>query len=152
LQHAAEQGLQSTQLHWLDSSGLMRNGGLVKKLTYLACFITLVAFTATASALGLRLEESTPIKYFTKQDWQQAKQVAKTALEQGKQDETFDWLNESTGHSGFYKVLRSVQIEGRPCRDLLIKHQAGKASASGDYRFCQMESGQWKTMGRAPSN
>ncbi|MEJ2619672.1 MAG: RT0821/Lpp0805 family surface protein [Candidatus Thiodiazotropha sp.] len=122
------------------------------KLIYLVCFITLVALTATSSALGLRLEESIPIKYFTKQDWQRAKQVAKTALKYGKQDETFDWLNESTGHSGIYKVLGSVEIEEKPCRDLLIKHQAGKANASGDYRFCQMESGQWKIMARVPSN
>ena len=125
---------------------------LVKKIKNLVAIIGLMAVTATASALGLRLEESTPIKYFTKEDWQQAKQVAKTALEQGKLDETFDWHNESTGHSGSYKVLRRLQIDGRSCRDLLIIHQAGQANASGDYRFCQMESGAWKAMGKAPSN
>jgi hypothetical protein len=123
----------------------------VNKLNNLVGIITLMAITTAASALGLRLEESTPIKYFTKEDWRQAKQVVKTALEQGKPDETFDWQNGSTGHSGLYKVLRSVKIEGRRCRDLLVKHQAGKASASGDYRFCRMQDGEWKTMGRVPS-
>lgn len=124
---------------------------LVRTIKNLVVIIILMALTATASALGLRLEESTPIKYFSKEDWSQAKQVVKTALEQGKPDETFDWHNESTGHSGSYTVLRSVEIDGRSCRDLLIKHKAGPANARGDYRFCQMQNGEWKTMGRAPS-
>ncbi len=124
----------------------------MKKIKNLVGIISLMGVTAAASALGLRLEESTPIKYFTEEDWRQAKQVAKTALEQGKPDETFDWRNESTGHGGSYKVLRRVEIDGRICRDLLIEHQAGEANASGDYRFCQMQGGAWKTMGRVPSN
>lgn len=127
-------------------------GVLVRKIKNLVVILSLMALTATASALGLRLEEFTPIKYFTKEDWSQAKQVAKTALEQGKLDETFNWHNESSGHSGSYTVLRRVEIDGRSCGDLLIKHKAGPANARGDYRFCQMLNGEWKTMGKAPSN
>ncbi|MEW8221567.1 MAG: hypothetical protein AB2729_04460, partial [Candidatus Thiodiazotropha taylori] len=63
----------------------------MRTIKNLVAILSLMALTATASALGLRLEEFTPIKYFTKEDWSQAKQVAKTALEQGKLDETFDW-------------------------------------------------------------
>ncbi|MEW8350079.1 MAG: RT0821/Lpp0805 family surface protein, partial [Candidatus Thiodiazotropha taylori] len=127
-------------------------GGLVRTIKNLVAILSLMALTATASALGLRLEEFTPVKYFTKEDWSQAKQVAKTALEQGKLDETFDWHNESTGHRGSYTVLRRVELDGRNCGDLLIKHKAGPASARGDYRFCQMPSGEWKAMGRTPSD
>jgi hypothetical protein len=112
--------------------------------------IAVIPITAGAVGLGLRLGESIPVKYFTETDWAKAKAVVKQALEEGEIGETFRWQNESTGHNGIYRVLKHLEIDGRNCRDLLIKHVAGGARAIGDYRFCLMESGEWKTTGRVP--
>jgi surface antigen len=106
--------------------------------------------TTSAVALGLRLSESMPVKYFTAEDWAQAKQTVAKALELGKLSETFTWYNQSTGHSGSYQVLKVMEEDGEPCRDLLVRHEAGQARGGGNYRFCRMDNGEWKTLGRVP--
>ncbi|MES9860451.1 MAG: RT0821/Lpp0805 family surface protein [Candidatus Thiodiazotropha sp. 4PDIVS1] len=114
--------------------------------------ILLFTFAASAVAVGFRMAEIMPAKYFTEEDWALAKQTVNNALEQGKSDETFSWKNDSTGHKGLYRVLNSLEVDERQCRDLLVLHEAGQAKAKGEYRFCKIESGEWKTIGKVPEN
>jgi surface antigen len=119
-------------------------------LNVMLLLMLLFATTTSVVALGLRLSESMPVKYFTAEDWAQAKQTVTKALELGKLSETFTWHNQSTGHNGSYRVLKILEEDGKPCRDLLVRHEAGQARGGGNYRFCRMADDEWKTLGRVP--
>ncbi|MES9986085.1 MAG: RT0821/Lpp0805 family surface protein [Candidatus Thiodiazotropha sp. 6PLUC1] len=112
--------------------------------------VLLFAFVTSAAAVGFRMAEIMPAKYFTEEDWALAKKTVNNALEKGKMDETFSWRNDSTGHRGLYRVLNSLEVDQKQCRDLLVLHEAGQAKANGKYRFCKVESGEWKTIGKTP--
>jgi hypothetical protein len=58
----------------------------------------LITVAQDSHALGLRLLDFMPAKYFTDKDWTLAKSSAGKALEQGKVDEVFTWLNETANH------------------------------------------------------
>jgi surface antigen len=107
--------------------------------------------TSVSHALGMRMLDFMPAKYFTEKDWDMAKTSAGKALGQGKEDEVFAWHNEANRHRGAYRVLNTLEVDGRTCRDLYIQHSAGGYRGSGSYRFCRLQDGEWKTTGRAPS-
>ncbi|MCU7922910.1 MAG: hypothetical protein KZQ88_09445 [Candidatus Thiodiazotropha sp. (ex Dulcina madagascariensis)] len=109
--------------------------------------LSLLMAATGVQALGLRLLEFSPVKYFTAEDWASAKATAAKALKQGKDGEKFAWKNPATGHKGAYTVLNTLQLEGQDCRDLRIKHFAGGVNGGGTYRFCQTADGKWQTQG-----
>ena len=124
----------------------------MKNKKFLLVLVPLLFVGTGAQAVGLRLLEFSPAKYFTAEDWEQAKQTAGKALKQGKVGETFSWQGDSSGHKGTYTVLNIQEEEGRSCRDLQIQHVAGNVRGGGDYRFCLTDGGEWKTQGRVPAN
>ena len=123
---------------------MMKQGGLI-----LVALMTM-ALMSESHALGLRLLDFMPAKFFTDKDWELAKASADKALEYGKVDEVFTWLDEATNHKGAYKVINILEVDGRACRDIYIRHITRNYKGSGSYRFCKMEGGEWKTTGRAP--
>jgi hypothetical protein len=60
----------------------------------------LVTVALDSHALGLRLMGFMPARHFTDKDWTLAKASAGKALEQGKLDEVFTWLNDATDQKG----------------------------------------------------
>ncbi|MEW8452790.1 MAG: hypothetical protein AB2686_11860 [Candidatus Thiodiazotropha sp.] len=123
----------------------------MKRVTGLMLLALLtLAVTLKSHALGLHLLDFMPAKYFTEADWAMAKTSAGKALRQGKAGEVFAWHNEANRHRGAYRVLNSLEVAGKRCRDLYIQHSAGGYRGGGSYRFCQLEDGEWKTTGRTP--
>ncbi|MES9972171.1 MAG: hypothetical protein ABW092_19225 [Candidatus Thiodiazotropha sp.] len=121
------------------------------KKSGLLLIVSLSMFLATQShGLGLGMLDFLPAKHFTEKDWAMAKVSAGKALKQGKEGEVYTWLNEATNHKGAYKILHTLKVDGRDCRDLYIRHITRTYKGSGSYRFCKMDSGEWKTTGRTP--
>ncbi|MCU7873145.1 MAG: hypothetical protein KZQ91_10415 [Candidatus Thiodiazotropha sp. (ex Lucinoma borealis)] len=112
--------------------------------------VFLLVGATSVQALGLHLLEFSPAKYFTAEDWAMAKETAQKALKQGKVGEVLTWQNPASGHKGSYTVLKRVEMDTQTCQDLKIKHVAGDLSGGGNYRFCLMDDGKWKTTGRVP--
>ncbi|MES9992353.1 MAG: hypothetical protein ABW098_10395 [Candidatus Thiodiazotropha sp.] len=124
---------------------------MMKQAVMILFVLISMATTLTSHALGLRLLDFMPAKYFSDKDWEMAKASAGKALKQGKEGEVFAWHNEENRHRGAYRVLNSLELDGKRCRDLYIQHRAGGYRGGGSYRFCQMEGGEWKTLGRTPN-
>lgn len=65
------------------------------------------------------------------------------ACEEQPDGETRSWSNDRTGHRGSVTPLRSVEDEGRRCRDVLTTITAARTVRSR-HRMCRMEDGVWK--------
>ncbi len=102
---------------------------------------------SSAHALNLKWLEFSPVKYFTEEDWQLLRQAARTALEDKEDGESVKWRNEESGHYGSMTPISHLQVDGRLCRDLVIRNFAGGVNGGGTYRICRMEDGDWKILG-----
>lgn len=123
---------------------------MMKKTGLFLIVLISILMAAKSHGLGLGMLDFMPAKHFTDEDWTMAKASAGRALQQGKVGQVFTWLNEANNHKGAYKLLNSLEVEGRACRDLYIRHITNNYKGSGSYRFCKMDNGEWKTTGRTP--
>ncbi len=98
-------------------------------------------------ALNLKWLEFSPVKYFDAKDWELLRASANTALNEKADGESIRWRNEGSGHYGSLTPISRLQVEGRECRDLVIRNFAGGMSGGGTYRLCRMEDGDWKLLG-----
>ncbi len=117
----------------------------MRLITYLPLLL-LFGLTST-HALNLKWLEFSPVKYFTEKDWELLRQAARTALEDKADGESVKWRNEESGHYGSMTPISRLQVDGRPCRDLVIRNFAGGVNGGGTYRICRMEDGDWKILG-----
>ena len=109
--------------------------------------VTLVFCAFSTQAMNLRWLEHSPVKYFDEQDWKLLKEAAQTALSEKPDGEGVKWRNEAAGHYGSLTPISHLQVDGRDCRDLVIRNFAGEMNGGGTYRFCRMEDGNWKVLG-----
>ncbi|MCU7850910.1 MAG: hypothetical protein KZQ80_01715 [Candidatus Thiodiazotropha sp. (ex Monitilora ramsayi)] len=115
--------------------------------SFLFIVFALTLFVSDAQALNLKWLEFSPVKYFTAEDWEMIRQAAGKALKEKPNGETVRWNNESSDHYGSLTPISTLEMEGKTCRDLVIRNFAGGVNGGGTYRFCQMEDGTWKTVG-----
>ncbi|MGD8909403.1 MAG: RT0821/Lpp0805 family surface protein [Chromatiales bacterium] len=101
----------------------------------------------SVQALNLKWLEFSPVKYFTEKDWELLRHAARTALNDRANGESVKWRNEQSGHYGSLTPISRLEVDGRPCRDLVIRNFAGGVSGGGTYRICRMEDGDWKLLG-----
>ncbi|MCU7842472.1 MAG: hypothetical protein KZQ93_01375 [Candidatus Thiodiazotropha sp. (ex Monitilora ramsayi)] len=114
---------------------------------YLFALISLLLYGASAQALNLKWLEFSPVRHFTAEDWEIAREAARRALSEAANGEGVTWNNERTGHYGSLTPISDRDDEGKRCRDMVIKHFAGGLNGGGTYRFCLMEDGVWKVLG-----
>ena len=102
---------------------------------------------SAAQAMSFKWLEFSPVKYFTEKDWALLRGAAATALNDKPDGESVTWRNDTSGHYGSLTPISSVEMDGRPCRDLVIRNFAGGVNGGGTYRICRMEDGDWKLLG-----
>lgn len=97
-----------------------------------------------AGAVNLFWLDSAPVRHFSDKDWEMATGAADEALMRREDGETVTWENAESGHSGAVSVMRTLQRNGRTCRDLAIENHAGGKSGRSEFLFCLQPDGQWK--------
>ena len=116
------------------------------RLTTCLSLILILGFSS-AHALNFKWLEFSPVKYFTEKDWELLREAARTALNEKEDGESVKWRNDETGHYGSMTPVAHAEVDGKPCRDLLIRNYAGGVNGGGTYRLCRMEDGDWKILG-----
>lgn len=118
------------------------------KLRTIWYVLLMAAFLPSAqAALNLKWLEFSPAKHFTKTDWDLLRGAAGTALNEKANGEGVEWRNPETGHYGSMTPISRLEVDGRPCRDLVIRNFAGGLQGGGTYRLCRMQGGEWKLLG-----
>jgi len=115
--------------------------------TRIALLLACVLGVSPLQALNLKWLEFSPVKYFDAKDWELLRAAAATALKEKADGEAVTWRNEASGHYGSMKPISRLQVDGRECRDLVIRNFAGGVNGGGTYRLCLMEDGEWKLLG-----
>jgi surface antigen len=113
----------------------------------LSVLILLLLFSSGALGVNLKALEYSPVRYFTDEDWVLARSTAREALTEGENGKSYRWDNERSGSYGSLSPISDEMVDGRRCRDLVIRNFAGGVNGGGTYRFCQMEDGSWKVLG-----
>jgi surface antigen len=116
---------------------------LKRKLTL---YLVLGLSLTPVQALNLKWLELSPVRYFTEKDWELLRSTARQALNDNDNGVSVRWRNEASGHYGVMTPVSSLELEGRTCRDLVIRNFAGGVNGGGTYRLCRMESGEWKLL------
>ncbi len=116
----------------------------------LSALILLLLFSSGVLGVNLKALEYSPVRYFTEEDWTLARSTASQALSEGESGKSYRWDNERSGSYGSLSPISDEIVDGRRCRDLVIRNFAGGVNGGGTYRFCQMEEGSWKVLGGKP--
>ena len=117
------------------------------KLRILLAVLLLALVSSAQAALNLKWLEFSPAKHFTQADWDLLRGAARSALNDKANGESVEWRNQETGHYGTLTPISRLEVDGRPCRDLVIRNFAGGLQGGGTYRLCQMEGDEWKLLG-----
>lgn len=113
----------------------------------LSLLLLLGAPVASQAALNLKWLELSPAKHFNKTDWDLLRSAAGTALNEKANGESVEWRNQESGHYGSLTPISRVEVDGRPCRDLVIRNFAEGLQGGGTYRLCRMQDDEWKLLG-----
>ena len=117
----------------------------MKKLSALLITAAVAIFvSATARSQTYRWLDTSPIKFFTDQDWEIMRSTARRTLDDAKDGTTANWSNPETEASGSITVISTYEEEGRRCRKTKFFNSARGLTGSGIFRLCKVEDGTWK--------
>lgn len=88
--------------------------------------------------------DTSPIKFFTDQDWEIMRSTARQTLDGADDGTTATWSNPETEASGSITVINTYEEEGRRCRRTKFFNSARGLTGSGIFRLCKIEDGSWK--------
>ena len=111
-------------------------------------FLVLAALAAgTADAQGMRsLLKGTPAELFNEQDNRLMLDAANRVLDGAPENEPVEWANTQTNHRGDVTLTRGFESQGRPCKELRLRNQAGNRSGESRVIACQVD-GKWRLVG-----
>lgn len=102
------------------------------------------SLVTTASAVGdLQWLKNAPVRSFTDADWSLLKATAEDALNNAEDGQAVEWSNPDSKNHGSVTPVTTKTIDGRTCRDLLIRNYAGNLEGGGTYEYCQQPDGSW---------
>ena len=84
------------------------------------------------------------IAQFTEADIELLRAAGKDALDNYPDQSEIEWDNSDTGHSGSITVSNTRQIDGRTCRNVLLKNNAKTIQGTARYLLCQHEDDTWQ--------
>ena len=105
-----------------------------------------------AQAANLGFLNDTPISYMRQRDNDSIKKAVVAALNNQKDGESVNWVNEGTGNSvridATLTVANTARNGGRTCRDLGVVLNAKGQSMHLNPQFCKEGSGAWQLQKR----
>ncbi|CAB3801459.1 hypothetical protein LMG28614_05402 [Paraburkholderia ultramafica] len=117
-------------------------------LLHLSCASLLLGSAIGAQAANLSFLNDTPITYMRQRDNDSIKKAVIAALNDQKDGESVNWVNEGTGNSvkidATITVASTARDGGRTCRDLGVVLNAKGQSMHLNPQFCKQGSGAWQ--------
>jgi len=89
-----------------------------------------------------------PAERFTKEDNRLFLEAWRKTLDEAPENQPVTWQNPATRHSGELTVLRSFEWQGRPCKEVRVRHQADGRKSDNTSSLCRVD-GKWRLV--APS-
>jgi surface antigen len=118
---------------------------LQMKLTRSSLALLCALASPTLFAFNSHWLNESPLRYFTDEDWELAKQAVQKALRDDPQTASEQaWDNPESGHSGSAHAGPAATENGRSCRQLRISNQAGGLSGSTTQSWCRQADDSWK--------
>lgn len=100
--------------------------------------------SATATAQGYRWLDTSPVRFFTDEDWEMLRATAREALDNGADGTEVSWKNADTDVSGTIMVMNTYEENGLRCRKTKFLNHARGLTGGGIYRLCKVADGKWK--------
>jgi len=89
---------------------------------------------------------NTPSQYFTDQDWQLFDDTLKSTLDAAPDGQPRAWSNPASKAAGEFTVLKSLQHNGKDCRQVKIVSSAGGLRRVTGIAFCKDEEAGWQAI------
>ena len=117
----------------------------MKKVSALVIAATVgILISASAQSQTYKWLDTSPIKFFTDQDWELMRSTARRTLDKADDGTTAAWSNPETEASGSITVINTYEEEGRRCRKTKFFNSARGLTGTGIFRLCKVEDGTWK--------
>jgi surface antigen len=98
-----------------------------------------------AYAFNLSFLEYTPTYYFIKSDWTLMQNTINQALDQGRDNQRFNWKNPNSTAFGSVTVTDTTKTDGTLCRHANVFNSAKTVTGDATYKFCKIN-GEWKAI------
>lgn len=119
----------------------------MKRRRALALLAAAAWSTGAAAQRGMSsLIRGTPEELFTEQDNRLRIEAVGKALESAPQGDAVAWSNDATRHRGDVTVTRAFESQGRPCKELRLRSEAGTRKGESHVNACQVD-GKWRLVG-----
>jgi surface antigen len=118
----------------------------MKRRRALALLAAAAWCTGAAAQRGMgSLMKGTPEELFTEQDNALRLEALGKAAEAPPGDPV-PWSNGATSHRGDVTVTRAFESQGRPCKELRLRNEAGNRKGESRVSACQVD-GKWRLVG-----
>lgn len=118
----------------------------MKRRRALALLAAAAWCTGAAAQRGMgSLIKGTPEELFTEQDNALRLEALGKAAEAPPGDPV-SWSNGATSHRGDVTVTRAFESQGRPCKELRLRNEAGNRKGESRVNACQVD-GKWRLVG-----
>jgi surface antigen len=95
--------------------------------------------------------KGTPAELFNQEDNRRLAAALRKALDEGIDNEPVNWENPATSHRGDATVVKRFQSQGRACKELRLRNEAGSRRGESRVNACQVD-GRWMLMGSSQIN
>lgn len=116
------------------------------RVTRRAALLSGFVFLATAAEVAARAwgwARRLPVNQYSDADIEILKQVMDDALENGANEQAFEWRNPETGHHGIIAPLTDTEQAGRRCRQTRFTSFTESEPAVTEFLLCQQPDGSW---------
>ncbi len=105
--------------------------------------VILLALSFPAWSIEFTFMQSSPVRYYTPQDWDIFKKISDEALEKLPNGKKKMWHNSQTNNGGYVQPLNTTLQNGNKCRNLKIFISAHYMTDQYTFTFCKINS-KWK--------
>ena len=115
-----------------------------KSVIYMMAAVIAAFASVPVSGQGYRWLDTSPIKFFSDEDWELMRSTARKTLDDARDGTTANWSNPETDASGSITVISTYEEDGRRCRKTKFYNSVRGLTGSGIFRLCRIEDGTWK--------
>jgi surface antigen len=105
--------------------------------------ISLSLCAPAAAQVWIPMLKNTPAERFDEEDLKLFLDAARRTLNEAPDNQPVTWENPATKHGGELTVLRTFEWQGRPCKEVRVRHHAAGRKSDNTSNLCRVE-GKWR--------
>lgn len=113
------------------------------RVLFLVLMVTATPFAMAQNWIGLL--KNTPAERFDEDDLRIFMDAGRKALNEAPDNQSVTWENPKTRARGEITVLRSFESNGRPCKEVRVRNQAGGRKGDNTLNLCKVEE-KWRLL------